>query len=65
MDPNRMPAPVIPPLYSGFLIDYAQDGNDYFDSLDSDTKDYVAKHVDDLSSINAIKECINELHGEK
>jgi hypothetical protein len=68
MDPNRTPAPVIPPLYPGFLINYftsEQNENDYFDTLDSDTKDYVEKHVEDLSSVNDIKACIDELHGEK
>jgi len=68
MDPSGTPTPAMPPLYPGFLINYfayTQDGNDYFDSLDSDTKDYVAKHVDDLSSINDIKACIDELNGDK
>lgn len=55
------------PFYPGFLVNSViplGDEEEYLASLDSDTRDYVIKHTEDLNSIDDIKECINKLHGD-
>lgn len=65
MDPVQMP--LMNPFYSGFLVNNViplGDEEEYLTSLDSDTRDYVMKHAEDLNSLDDIRECINELHGD-
>ncbi len=38
--------------------------NDYLNSLDSDTRDYVLKHTDENRTRADIIDCINKLTGE-
>lgn len=66
MDPSQIP--FIPPIYPLFypgIFNTEREGNDYLDSLDSDTREYVVNHTDEFSSREELLACVNRLRGEK
>jgi hypothetical protein len=73
MDPT-LPIPLGQPIpslqpFGGFIFvpgvfSSVEEGNDYLNSLDSDTRDYVLKHTSEFSSKMDIIDCVNKLHGE-
>lgn len=50
-----------PLLFPG-VFDSEQEGQDYLNSLDSDTRDYVMKHTDSFSSKEELMDCVRKLH---
>lgn len=67
MDPfnshtNDIPIPMVQ-INSGFIQGaFMEYGDDYLNSLDSDTKDYVLKHTDASRTRQDIINCIEKLH---
>lgn len=68
MDLNNT-TPIItsmPPLYPAFVpgvFESMQEGNEFLDSLDSDTRDYVVKHKDTFNSKDELISFVNKLNG--
>ncbi len=57
------PVPMVQ-LYSGFFPGAFMNASseDYLDSLDSDTRDYVIKHTDTSRTRQDIIDCVDKLH---
>lgn len=66
MDPMLPVAPLNPsyPVFIAGIFDTNQDRDDYLDSLDSDTRDYVINHTGEFSSREDLMNCVRRLHGE-
>jgi hypothetical protein len=70
IDPNFPMQPILSSLPYGNNLFIAgifstpKDGDDYLNSLDSDTRDYVIKHSDEFRSRADIIDCVNRLHEE-
>jgi hypothetical protein len=66
MDPIHQVAPIqaVHPLYYAGLFDTYQETDDYLNSLDSDTRDYVLNHSGEFSTRIDLIDCVKRLHGE-
>lgn len=52
-----------PNFYPG-IFESADEGNEFLNNLDSDTRDYVIKHTEEFRTRSDVINCINELHGK-
>lgn len=68
MDPSQSANMAIPPI-TGYMFAPGiflspEEGDQFLSSLDSDTRDYVLKHTDELRTRRDIDECIARLRNE-
>lgn len=59
---NNDPVPMVQ-SYNGFFAGaFMNNGTEYLDNLDSDTRDYVLKHTKDSRTRQDVIDCIYKMH---
>lgn len=58
---NPLQTPLVMNAMVPGIFPTVSDRDNYLSSFDSDTRDYIIKHTDDLRSISDIEECVYRL----